>query len=1461
MRTKGSSMSSGDSGIVSRVLGRRARSALLPVALVAGLVAAVGSAWASTPGTSTVSVPSLPGQTVTDTWTGSIPALVNATSDCGPFADTPAVDQHLPTINVPAGVYSTLSATFTFNITWANGSNDEVLTVLGPGGADLGSSDGGNPSESVFASNLAAGEYKVIACGFASTSAEPYTGSLTIQTFALPPPPPPSTSNGITWDHATLNDPARMVGEPDIVIDHNDGIYVSGPGGSTTQSSWFWKSTDKGMQWHLVGCPVKSNCQNGGGDTEITIANNNDVFASDLQTLTCNSTFRSYDQGATFTPGEGCFPGTDRQWMVNYDPNHSATGRRIYLSANELALGCYFLVSTDNGVTYLPTQGNGIIPGGPGCIGRMVVDPANGDIFVPTDSGIFRSLDGGVTWANVGNSTAVGNFFANLAMDTAGNLWQGWTVGDKTLLSYSLDRGVTWHAPIQINTGPGSPVGTNPDLRQMLFPWTVVGDPGRVAVVFYATTDTGQTGGFPGSPNALWYPYASISTNALDPNPTFTQVQVDEHPNHRGAVCTGGFPGCLLANSDRSMADFFAVDIDTNGRLYMAYNENSDLSLVVPNPPEYIGKPINAVIRLRTGPSLFTSKGTLLPDPTPPEVAISSAVVGGGTLSVGGTQGLPPGNWSTDPAGDAPFPVAPVPSANHPAMDIREVSASDNGTNLTIKLKMADLSPTALADAATIGGTPTWMATWWQGKGGLGPAEMDPPYYSHWFVKWLGATNFVYGKVSSIDAPALGAPTPKLMTYVPSGTATGTVVGNDVTISVPLASLGGITAGDKIDHVSAYSLAEHAADITLPDVVDQAKSFSYIIGTPAAGQHLSDGYVQVSLNPNFTTSTLATLNPADDTWTAAIPGAPASGTVYARQILSKSLYTPVWDDVQSGPVDQFAYGSGAGSADLSITKTDNPDPVSTGASLTYTLTVTNAGPDLAAGVSTSDTLPAAVSFISATPSQGSCTGTSTVSCSLGSIANGGAATVSIVVTAPGTAQVLSNTATATATTSDPTLPNSDTETTQVNLANPNSCPGYEGDPRNQVVGTPGADTLLGTNGDDIVCGLGGNDTLKGSKGQDLILGGDGADKLYGGAGNDTFDGGTGSDTVFFSESPVASGVSANLAGGISNNAQLGNDTFVFSGPLSTVENLTGTSYADIFIGDEGPNRLIGALGDDTLTGAGGNDVMIGGGGVDALSGGDATDLLEPGIGNESSVDGGAGTDTLSYVDVTSGGGVTIDVAAGTATGGSGSDTFTNMEIYTGSPQNDSLTGSASADTLIGGAGVDTLSGLGGDDTLTGSAGNDSIDGGANHDVVSYLTDPAGITANMGTGSVTDGYGNTDTLTSIESIFGSNNAGDSLTGTTVKDNGLWGAGGNDTLSGLAGNDYLNGGAGTDTGNGGDGTDTCVSVENPSNCEFAGPFRSPGFPDDAARAWASARAESRIMAAGTTLSTTAGGRPLG
>jgi hemolysin type calcium-binding protein len=94
---------------------------------------------------------------------------------------------------------------------------------------------------------------------------------------------------------------------------------------------------------------------------------------------------------------------------------------------------------------------------------------------------------------------------------------------------------------------------------------------------------------------------------------------------------------------------------------------------------------------------------------------------------------------------------------------------------------------------------------------------------------------------------------------------------------------------------------------------------------------------------------------------------------------------------------------------------------------------------------------------------------------------------------------------------------------RVGVVQAKECPGFAGDPRHDVVGTPGPDTLFGTAGRDIICGLGGNDTLVGRGGRDLLLGGRGADaerggngndRLFGQGGNDHLNGGPGFDRAF-----------------------------------------------------------------------------------------------------------------------------------------------------------------------------------------------------------------------------------------------------------------------------------------------------------------------------------------------------------
>ena len=208
-------------------------------------------------------------------------------------------------------------------------------------------------------------------------------------------------------------------------------------------------------------------------------------------------------------------------------------------------------------------------------------------------------------------------------------------------------------------------------------------------------------------------------------------------------------------------------------------------------------------------------------------------------------------------------------------------------------------------------------------------------------------------------------------------------------------------------------------------------------------------------------------------------------------------------------------------ADLSVAKSDSPDPVQAGQQLVYTVSVTNAGPDPAVNVVASDTLPAGVAFGSTSGCAESPSG-GVPTCTLGDIAAGSSKQYTITVTVnSGTPDgtILTNGVSVTSDTPDPTTPNTATAATTVTSvvlcggSTPTTGCTVNG-VRNQVCrGTLGTDTITGTNGRNVIHGRGGNDTISGGNDNDTICGGDGPDTLNGANGNDRLFGENGNNVL------------------------------------------------------------------------------------------------------------------------------------------------------------------------------------------------------------------------------------------------------------------------------------------------------------------------------------------------------------
>ncbi|HEX7152053.1 MAG TPA: hypothetical protein VF618_11245, partial [Thermoanaerobaculia bacterium] len=338
-----------------------------------------------------------------------------------------------------------------------------------------------------------------------------------------------------------------------------------------------------------------------------------------------------------------------------------------------------------------------------------------------------------------------------------------------------------------------------------------------------------------------------------------------------------------------------------------------------------------------------------------------------------------------------PLPAGTVYVASSPAAS----SAPPVGTNGTVQWNVASLAPTAALTFEV-----------WAGVSGTGS----------------------YSNVASVDSnettPVNDSAITSVGVLVPSKTTSTPLVFN---------TPGGTTARYTITVVNQSGAP--ATNVVVRDTLSAGFTFASNVSfggnairtstsDPAAGDEQPEwGAFDIPAGGNLTI-----------TFDVDVDAAVGPGT-YQNEVSATSASTTALEfDFLATTLEDVSLD--AESADLSVVKSDDADPVLVNGTINYTLTVTNAGPSTATSVSVVDTLPAGVTFVSATGTGWTCNeAAGVVTCTMPSLGVATAAPITITITAPGTPGMLTNNVTVSSATADPDSGNdSDSETTNVNAA-------------------------------------------------------------------------------------------------------------------------------------------------------------------------------------------------------------------------------------------------------------------------------------------------------------------------------------------------------------------------------------------------------------------------------------------
>ena len=467
------------------------------------------------------------------------------------------------------------------------------------------------------------------------------------------------------------------------------------------------------------------------------------------------------------------------------------------------------------------------------------------------------------------------------------------------------------------------------------------------------------------------------------------------------------------------------------------------LTKMVDNMAPNIGDQVTfTIVASNTGPS--TATNIVITDPLPAGLNLVSASPSLGNFNPA------TGVWTIDSlnaVGSANLSIvatvnsnaAQINTATLTSVDQTDTNASNNQATATLTARTANLSLTKTVNnsIANVGDDVTFTVT----VNNAGPNDATGVQVTDQLPAGLSLTSFTTSPGTTFNSatgvwtvgnvPFGGAsPTLSLVARVDSiGAKTNTAQISAADQTDPN-SIPGNNLPAEDDQDSAV-VTPASADLSLDKQADNL--------SPTVGDNVTFTINVSNLGPNSATDVVVrdvlpsgmayvsdnagtAFNPATGLWNV---GTITAGSSRSLQLVAEvtSASSALINTARVESVNEFDPDSSPGNdvlaeddqdsvtltpqvADLSLTKTVSDASPSVNEQVTFTINVRNSGPDAATGVQVVDQLPAGITVVSTTPSQGNFTaGTWDV----GSIANGGIATLSIVGTA-NTTGIATNTA-------------------------------------------------------------------------------------------------------------------------------------------------------------------------------------------------------------------------------------------------------------------------------------------------------------------------------------------------------------------------------------------------------------------------------------------------------------------